>query len=282
MTTTLSRFSKLMIRGLALVPFVIGAGIAVGKFSPERAEAAFQAPAVTVQQTNSSRIALIVGNADYPDANEPLAHPVTDGRAMAAELRARGFDVDLVHNAGREDMQRAVERFKARIRPGVTAMLFYSGFGVQVDRQSYMIPVDAQIWKEADVRRDGASIDALLAAMNERGAAIKLVVLDASRRNPFERRFRSYSNGLAAIDAPQGTLIISSATPGKVAYDAKGENSLVVAELLRSINAPGITAEAMFNRARVNISRSTKGEQVPSVSSSLVEDFALSALRAAR
>jgi uncharacterized caspase-like protein len=281
MTATLSRLSKLMIRGLCLVPFVVGGGIAIGKFSPERAEAAFQAP-VVIQQTNSTRIALVIGNADYPDANEPLAHPLTDSRAMADELRARGFDVDLLHNAGKEEMQRAAERFKARIRPGTVAMLFYSGFGVQVDRQSYMIPVNAQIWKEPDVRRDGVSIDALLAGMNERGAAIKLVVLDASRRNPFERRFRSYSNGLAAIDAPQGSLIISSATPGKVAYDAKGENSLVVGELLRGINAPGITAEATFNRARVNISRLTKGEQVPSVSSSLVEDFGLNAARSVR
>ncbi len=135
-----------------------------------------------------------------------------------------------------------------------------------------MIPVDAAIWKEADVRRDGLSVEVVLDAMKERGAKAKLVVLDASRRNPYERRFRSFSHGLAPISPPENALILTSATPGKVADDSRSSNSVLVSELLNNLGAQA-TAEAAFNKTRVTISRVSEGEQVPSVSSSLLEDI---------
>jgi uncharacterized caspase-like protein len=155
-------------------------------------------------------------------------------------------------------------------------MLFFGGYGVQAGRESYMIPVDATIWKESDVRREGVSIESVLDVMKDQGARAKLVVLDASRRNPYERRYRSFSHGLAPIAAPDNALILSSATPGKVADDGKGENSVLIAELLNHLNGHDSGkpsgAEAVFNQTRVAISRASDGEQVPSVSSSLLED----------
>jgi uncharacterized caspase-like protein len=153
-------------------------------------------------------------------------------------------------------------------------MLFFGGYGVQVGRESFMIPVDAAIWKEADVRRDGVSVEAVLDAMKEQGAKVKLVVLDASRRNPYERRFRSYSHGLAPISPPENALILSSATPGKVTDDSKGPYSVLMAELLNNLAAQA-GAETAFNKTRVAISRASEGEQVPSVSSSLLEDISI-------
>jgi uncharacterized caspase-like protein len=151
-------------------------------------------------------------------------------------------------------------------------MLFFGGYGVQAGRESYMIPVDATIWKEGDVRREGLSVESVLGIMEELGARTKLVVIDASRRNPYERRFRAFSHGLAPINAPDNTLIISSATPGKLAEDSKSANSVLVSELLSRLNAKEAGAEAIFNETRVAISRASDGEQVPSVSSSLLED----------
>ena len=87
-----------------------------------------------------------------------------------------------------------------------------------------------------------------------------------------ERRFRTYSHGLAAIDAPQNALILSSATPGKVVDDAKGENSALVAELLKNMNTHGASAEQIFTRTRIGVSRNSDGQQVPTVSSSLSEE----------
>jgi uncharacterized caspase-like protein len=224
----------------------------------------------------ASRVALVIGNGHYPDAAAPLGQPINDARALTSTLRRSGFDVDVVEDASKDDMTRAVARLKSRIRPDSVVMLFFGGYGVQVGRESYMIPVDAAIWKEADVRRDGVSIESVLDVMKERGARAKLVVVDASRRNPYERRFRAFSHGLAPISAPDNALILSSATPGQVADDSGGANSVLVAELLNNLSAQaGI--ESSFNKTRVAIARASEGVQVPSVSSSLLEDVHLGA-----
>ncbi len=174
-------------------------------------------------------------------------------------------------------MSRAIGRLKSKIKPDSVVMLFFGGYGVQVGRESYMIPVDAAIWKEADVRRDGLSIEQVLDVMKEQGARAKLVVIDASRRNPYERRFRTFSHGLAPINAPDNALILSSATPGKVADDSQGHYSVLMSELLNNLNAQGGGVETAFNKTRVAISRASDGEQVPSVSSSLLEEVSLGA-----
>jgi len=253
-----------------LVSLAIGAHAALNKRSLDVAKA------IGTEQTGSiggsaNRVALVIGNGHYPDASAPLVQPINDARGLTAALRAKGFDVDVVEDATKDDMARAIVRLKARIKPDTVAMLFFGGYGVQVGRESFMIPVDAAIWKEADVRRDGVSIEQVLDAMTEKGAKAKLVVVDASRRNPYERRFRSYSHGLAPISAPENALILTSATPGKVADDGKGQYSVLVTELLNHLNSQSGAATA-FNKTRISVSRASDGEQVPQVSSSLLED----------
>lgn len=246
----------------------IGAHAALYKRAAEATKVAVAAPAIT---NGPAKVALVIGNGSYPDANVPLAQPVNDARALTAALQRDGFDVETVENADKDAMRGAVERLKAKIRPDSVAMLFFAGYGVQVGRESYMIPVDAAIWKASDVRRDGTSIEQVLAAMQERGARAKLAVIDASRRNPYERRFRSYSHGLAPINAPDNALVLSSAAPGRVIDDGDGENSRVVAELLNNLKSPA-DAATVFNKTRQAVSQASNGKQVPSVSSSLRED----------
>ena len=223
------------------------------------------------ESVGANQLALIIGNGHYPDAAEPLNQPINDASGLADAMRRRGFDVDMVEDATKADMVRAVERLKSRIKPGAVVMLFFGGYGVQSGRESYMIPIDATIWKESDVRHEGMSIEAVLDAMKEQGARAKLVVLDASRRNPYERRFRSYSHGLAPINAPNNALILSSNTPGKVGDDTTSEHSLLVAELLNELDTQ-VSAEGVFYKTRIAVSRVSNGEQMPSVSSSLLED----------
>lgn len=255
------------------VSLAIGAHAALNKRSLDAAKAVAAEQTASIPAT-ASRVALIIGNGHYPDATAPLAQPINDARTLSARLRHEGFDVDVVEDATRDDMVRAVERMKAKIKPDTVVMLFFGGYGVQVGRESYMIPVDAAIWKEADVKRSGISVEQVLDAMKEQGAKAKLVVLDASRRNPYERRFRSYSHGLAPISPPENTLVLSSTTPGKVADDGGAANSVLVTELLNNLSAQA-GAESAFNKTRLTISRTSEGEQVPSVSSSLLEDVKL-------
>ena len=220
-----------------------------------------------------ARVALLIGNANYPDASTPLSTTIRDARTLADEFRRTEFDVDLKENVGREDMQRAIDAFIGKIRPGMVALFYFSGYGIQVARQTYLIPVNAQVWTEAEVRRDGISLDALLAEMQRKGAKVKIVIIDASRRNPFERRFRASAAGLAALDAPDGTLAMYSAAPGKVINESSGPNSLFVGELIKELRVPNLTAEEVFNRARIGVSRASNNEQVPWVASSLVDEF---------
>ena len=226
-----------------------------------------------LSQQRPARVALVIGNASYPDASTPLATTLRDARTLADEFRRSEFDVDLKENAGKEDMRAAIDAFTGKIRSGMTALFYFNGFGIQVGRQTYLIPVNAQVWTEADVRRDGVSIDAVLAEMHRKGAKVKIVIIDASRRNPFERRFRTTAAGLAAIDAPEGTLAMYSAAPGKVINDGPGPTSLFVSELIKEMRAPNLTAEEVFNRARIGVSRASNNEQVPWVASSLVDEF---------
>jgi len=219
------------------------------------------------------RYALVIGNSKYPDADAPLKEPINDARDVADELKRDGFSVDVGENLTGDQMHRAFDKLYGKIKPGSVALLFFSGFGVQSSRQSYMIPVDAQIWTEADVRRDGFSLETILGEINNRGAGVKIALIDASRRNPFERRFRSFSAGLAPVIAPNGTLVMYSAALSSVISDNGGDHSLFVQELLKEIRVPDLMAEETLNRTRVGVTRASRSEQVPWISSSLAEDF---------
>ena len=265
-------------RSVAITAALVGmVSLAIGAHAALNKRALEAAKAVATEQEDAalgrpSRIALVIGNGHYPDANAPLTQSINDARALTEALRHNGFDVDVVEDATHDDMSRAIDRLKSRVRPDSVVRLFFGGYGIQAGRESFMIPVDATIWREADVRRDGISVESVLDAIKENGASAKLVVLDASRRNPYERRYRAFSHGLAPIGAPDNALILTSATPGKVADDADGQHSVLVSELLNNLDAHASAAEAIFNKTRIAISKATDGAQVPSVSSSLLED----------
>lgn len=230
---------------------------------------AFSGPA----RAAGDRFALVIGNAKYPDAEAPLKEPINDARDLTDELKRDGFSVDTLENATGDAMRRGLERLYGKIKPGSVALLFFSGFGIQSSRTSYMVPVDAQIWQEADVRRDGISLEQVLQEINSRGAGVKIALLDASRRNPYERRFRTASSGLAPVIAPSGTLVMYSAALSSVVSDTGRDRSLFVQELLKEIRVPDLTAEETLNRTRVGVTRASRSEQVPWISSSLAEDF---------
>jgi hypothetical protein len=220
------------------------------------------------------RFALVIGNSKYPDADAPLKEPINDARDVADELKRDGFTVEIGENLIGDNMRRAFDRLYNKLRPGSVAMIFFSGFGIQSNRQSYMIPVDAQIWTESDVRRDGLSLETVLGEINNRGAGVKIALVDASRRNPYERRFRPGSSGLAPVIAPNGTLVMYSAALSSVVSDNGGDHSLFVQELLKEIRVPDLSAEEALNRTRLGVTRASNREQQPYMSSSLAEDFA--------
>src|SRR5262245_21598017 len=217
---------------------------------------------------NEPPVALIVANANYPDAESPLKDTISQARSMADELKRDGFEVDLVENVSKEQMRAALDRFYGKTKSNSAALFFFSGFGVQSDRQTYVVPVNAQIWNEADARRDGFSLDKILAEMNSHGAKVKIAIVDASRRNPFERRFRPVPAGLAPPAVSRGAAVMFAAAPGSVIRES--ERALFVPALIKEIGRPGRIEEA-FTRTQLAVSRESP-EQAPWISSSLVEE----------
>jgi hypothetical protein len=227
-----------------------------------------------VTQRSAPRVALLIGNASYPDAGAPLKEPINDTKDLGDELRRQGFDVDVQQNLTKDAMRRALDQFYSRISSGSIALFFFSGYGIQSNRQTYLIPVDAQIWSEADVRRDGISLESVLGEMNARNANIKIAILDASRRNPYERRFR-IPEGLAPVVAPRGSLVVYSSEPNRTVNDSGNERSIFMSELIKQLRVPGLTIQEVFNRTQAGVNRASQGEQLPSISTSLTEDFSL-------
>lgn len=268
-------------RSVTIATALIGVlSLAIGAHAALNQRTTVVPDVVSVEQSveipgKASRIALVIGNGHYPDANTPLAQPINDARGLTTSLRHDGFDVDVVEDASRDDMDQAIGRLKSKIKPDSVVMVFFGGYGIQVGSENYMIPVDAAIWKESDVRRNGVSVESVLEMMKEQGACAKLVVIDASRRNPYERRFRAYSHGLAQIKAPDNALILTSAMPDKVADDSAGQNSALMSELLNNLTDRPLDksdAETVFDNTRVAVAKASEGEQVPSLSGSLQED----------
>jgi hypothetical protein len=221
-----------------------------------------------------TRVALVIGNAKYPDNDVAVMNDViNDSQDLADELKRDGFDVIREINLSGDAMRQALDRFYAKIEQGSVALIFFGGFGVQSARQTYLLPVDAQIWAENDVVHDGFNLETILQEMNNRGASVKIAIIDAARRNPFERRFRRYSAGLAPAITPNNTLVMYSTALGSVIPSARSDHSLFVAELLREIRAPGTTAEQAFRNTQAGVVNVSKGEQVPWLSSSMTSDF---------
>lgn len=227
---------------------------------------------------HEQRVALVIGNSAYQQA--PLANPVNDARDMAARLRTLGFDVTLRENLRTREIGAVYREFRTRITPGAVALFFYAGHGLQVKGQNYFPAVDSDISSEEDVPLQSLNLGTLLDNMEEAKAGVSLVLLDACRDNPFARRFRSASRGLAKVEAASGTLIHYATRPGSVAADGDGRNGTYTEALLAQIGDPGVPVETMLKRVTNRVVASTKGRQEPWVEGSLRGDFYFSPLPA--
>jgi uncharacterized caspase-like protein len=219
------------------------------------------------------KLALVIGNAKYPDNDIAMSDVSNDAQDVAEELRRDGFAVERGLDLTGDAMRQALSRFYAKIQPGSVALFFFDGFGIQSARQTYLLPVDGQIWVEADVVRDGFNLETILNEMNSRGATVKIALVEAARRNPFERRFRRYSAGLAPAVTPNNSLVLYSAALGSVIGSVRADHGLFVTELLREIRAPGASAEQALRNTQAGVVSATRGEQLPWLSSSLTTEF---------
>ncbi len=217
------------------------------------------------------RVALVIGNGKYPKSE--LLNPPNDAVAIADELRKANFRVIKVENASFAKMNQAIEEFGRSIKPGGVALVFYAGHGMQVNGENYLIPVDADLKGESDVRYKTVNLGQILSKLEDAKSQVNLVILDACRDNPFARSWRSFKGGLATIDAPSGTVIAFATAPGKTASDGSGSNGLYTTHLLDALRIPNLRLEDVLKATRKGVAASSNNEQIPWDSSSLTGEF---------
>jgi uncharacterized caspase-like protein len=217
------------------------------------------------------RVAFVVGNGAYKKV-DMLPNPPIDAKAMASLLRNIGFDVVEGIDLGRDAMTARLRDFANKAQGADVAVFFYAGHGIAVNGKNYLIPVDADISTEMDVRL-GAAIDVdvtLDQTMSD--AKVKLVFLDACRNNPFADKIRSLtktrnvvvSSGLVDMQAGEGTLIAFATSPGQSALDGpQGSNSPFTKALLANIATPGVEIQQAMTQVRAQVSDETHKSQLP-------------------
>lgn len=228
----------------------------------------------------SGRVALVIGNGAYGAAGA-LANPANDARDMAASLREMGFDVLLRIDATRAEMADAIGQYTERARGAELALFFYAGHGAQLNGENYLLPVDAAVENEADLKLNAIDLSSLQDALPE--AHANVIILDACRNNPFAGTIAGHrgigaSRGLTPMDPKTGSEIVFATKPNSVAADGSGRNSPFTAALLRHIGARGLEIRQMISRVRRDVIDATNGEQVPWDNSSLVDDLYLAGM----
>lgn len=158
-----------------------------------------------------------------------------ESELLAASLRLKGYHVDFVRGGTPQQLLDVLRETQAAVKPGSMVVVWFAGYAAQSRGQNYLLPIDAKIWNERDVRTDGVAIDDLLSMLRRAGAGQSVVFVDASRRNPFERRFRSYSHGLAPLESGADGFVVASLPANAVADDVRGTIGPFATSILKEL-----------------------------------------------
>ena len=220
----------------------------------------------TASANEGPLVALVIGNEAYPAA--PIEGAVSNARTVAEILRTGGFDVVYLENAKKADIAEAVRIVADKMEKGASAVVYYDGHIVQHDGRNFLVPIDFNISSEAEIRAEGFDADLLLDPLIVRRSAGSVVILNASRSNPWNRLLAGRVRGLAAQEPVQGISFVYAASPGKIAV---GES--FSAELIKAMKTPGLGFDAIIDRVRTAVSRATGKQQVVWESSTPPKDL---------
>lgn len=225
------------------------------------------------QFQHEKRVALVIGNANYARWSS-LANPLNDARSMADTLARYGFEVIRVEDGTRQGMLAAVRQFGEALADSGVGLFYYAGHGTQAYGENYMIPVDADIVDEDDIRSAGIGLQDIFARFERSENRLNMMILDACRTFPVRRSTRSGGEGLARVNAPSGTLIAYATAPNQVAKDGAGRHSPYTEALVDTINRhPGLKIEDLFKAVGTTVRSQTGGAQQPWIESSIEGDF---------
>jgi hypothetical protein len=222
-----------------------------------------------------NRIALVIGNSAYRTVTA-LPNPANDANAMTELLRSAGFEVVAAPDLTQADMRQVISDFTDQVGrkgPDTVVLVFYAGHGLQVDGENFLVPIDIHLASESDVPLQAMRLSDLMNALAALPSKTRIVLLDACRNNPFSAINRTAGHGLAIVDAPAGSIVSYSTSPGAEAEDGAGADSPYTTALLAVAKEPGLPIEQAFKKVRLSVHQATDGRQTPWESSSLGNDF---------
>src|SRR3954451_1348625 len=228
-----------------------------------------------------SRLALVIGQSAYRSV-PALPNPANDARAVTQMLTDSGFEVSTASDLSQGQMREAVSDFAGKVAAkgaDTVALVFYAGHGLQIDGENFLVPIDVDPKREADIPIQAVRLNDVLNTLTSVPSRMRILLLDACRNNPFPDISKTAGGGLAIIDAKIGapnTFLSFSTSPGAVAEDGNGINSPYTTALLAAAKEANIPIEETFKRTRVSVNKATDGRQTPWDSSSLTEDFRFS------
>ena len=218
------------------------------------------------------RLALVIGNQNY--GRKPLQNPLHDAQDLDGELKSDlGFATTLLTDADLPTMERTINRFTGGIKPGDVALVYYSGHGMEVSGENYLLPVDFSAADEVDVKYKAYPASRLRDRLRAAGAGMTIIILDACRDNPF-RSWKSEAGGGLAAMGGAGSFIAFAADEGKTADDNPGQrNGLFTKHLLAALREPGLSIDEVFNHVRAGVNRESGGRQTPFVYTGVIGTF---------
>ncbi len=225
-----------------------------------------------------NRLALVIGQSAYRSV-PVLPNPANDAKAVSQFLTDAGFEVSTASDLSQDQMREQVGEFASRVAakgPDTVALIFYAGHGLQIDGENYLVPVDIDPKREADIPLQAVRLNDILNTLTSVPSKMRILMLDACRNNPFPAINKTTAGGLAIVDAKigaPGTFLSFSTSPGAVAEDGTGADSPYTLALLAAGKEPGLSIEDTFKRVRVSVNKATEGRQTPWDSSSLTDDF---------
>lgn len=219
-----------------------------------------------------NKIALIFGNGNYSEA--PLRNPINDAESLRKKLEDLGFKCIAYTDAQIKLMEQGLAQFGSKLPESEVGLFFFAGHGMQIQGKNYLTAIDTNFENELDAKYSSLPLDKVIDVMESGSNRTSIIILDACRNNPYERRWRGgESLGLAPVYAPKGMIIAYATSPGQVAFDGEGDNGAFTSSLLRHISTQDITIEDLFKKVRNSLSSSTKGKQISWEHTSLMGDF---------
>ena len=221
----------------------------------------------------AGRVALVIGNGAYQKV-PALPNPTRDASDVAESLARLGFSVTRATNVNGAELRKALSVFGRAASGADMAVIYYAGHGIEVGGENWLIPVDAELERDADTENEAVSLKAVTLQVSQT-RQLGLVILDACRSNPFNvsmKRLsttRAVARGFARIEPSDNVLVAYAAKDGTTASDGDGRNSPFTAALLRNLETPGLEIQFMFRKIRDEVMAGTKREQQPFVYGSL-------------